>query len=222
VTDAHWYYCSRGVPHGPYTAAQLEGQFAASRLPATTPLWRHGLPDWRPANHFAELEFLASPQYCLSARFKAALPPALTIAAISFAGLLAVGIFIATRPTSHPHPLSAALGLAELLLVHVAAGLGAAFLAALIRRPGSVSIVVACYLLAFVLATFALLLLTALVPRRPHHATPPPNNPSAQSTLAPNSPLQRTRPLPGSQQGSPIVDALPRSGYCGRAAERER
>ena len=37
-----------------------------------------------------------------------------------------------------------------------------------------------------------------------------------------NSALQRTRLLPGSQQGSTIVVVMPRSSYCSRAAERER
>jgi hypothetical protein len=45
--------------------------------------------------------------------------------------------------------------------------------------------------------------------------------PPPRATAA-NSALQRTRLLPRSQQGSPIVVAVPRSSGCSRAAERVR
>jgi hypothetical protein len=45
---------------------------------------------------------------------------------------------------------------------------------------------------------------------------------SAIRAVAPNSALQRTRLLPGSQQCYVIMNVMPRSSYCSRAAERER
>ena len=53
--EYQWYYAENRQQKGPVSSDELKALLNSGSLPATTLVWRAGLPDWQPATNFPEL-----------------------------------------------------------------------------------------------------------------------------------------------------------------------
>jgi uncharacterized membrane protein len=57
-----WYYAADNEQKGPINESELKTQFASSKLPADTLVWKDGMENWTPANQVAEFSFRPAPE----------------------------------------------------------------------------------------------------------------------------------------------------------------
>jgi uncharacterized membrane protein len=56
-----WYYAANNEQKGPINESELKANFAASKLPADTLVWKDGMDNWTPANQVAAFTFRPAP-----------------------------------------------------------------------------------------------------------------------------------------------------------------
>jgi uncharacterized membrane protein len=56
-----WYYAANNEQKGPVNESELKADFAASKLPADTLVWKDGMDNWTPANQLVAFTFRPAP-----------------------------------------------------------------------------------------------------------------------------------------------------------------
>jgi len=56
-----WYYAANNEQKGPINESELKANFASSKLPADTLVWKDGMDNWTPANQVAAFTFRPAP-----------------------------------------------------------------------------------------------------------------------------------------------------------------
>jgi uncharacterized membrane protein len=56
-----WYYAENNEQKGPINESELKANFATTKLPADTLVWKEGMQDWAPANQVPAFSFRAPP-----------------------------------------------------------------------------------------------------------------------------------------------------------------
>jgi uncharacterized membrane protein len=56
-----WYYAANNEQKGPVNESELKANFASSKLPADTLVWKDGMDNWTPANQVPAFTFRPAP-----------------------------------------------------------------------------------------------------------------------------------------------------------------
>jgi uncharacterized membrane protein len=56
-----WYYAANNEQKGPVNESELKANFASSKLPADTLVWKDGMDNWTPANQVSAFTFRPAP-----------------------------------------------------------------------------------------------------------------------------------------------------------------
>jgi len=113
-------------------------------------VWKHPLEEWKSAGDFGELTFLASPRCSVAASMKAALPTAISVGLASLVVWGAYAYSIASGPSAIAHPMVFATNLLLILVRHFVVASAAVLFAGAIRRGDSPLVVIAAFLLGWI------------------------------------------------------------------------